>query len=149
MLIKTINIPIFLLFTIYMWNFCSVLLHSLYFNLCDIFWGLWLSSRGWPPLSKLTWGIWDDHVFFLIQWWWLWASTLCMRHMRCMTTYSWEGQLTYPYIELMSKLSCPFFHVIILCHQPLYSFLQCHHHFQSTSFFLYCCTYHRNPELIN
>ena len=141
MSIKTINIPIFVFYNLYA-KCLFTLLHSLFLNLCDIFQGLWLSSRGWPHLAELTWGRWDDHMNFLIQWWWLWASTLYMRHMRCMTTYSWEGHVTYPQVELMSKLSCPFCHAIILCDKPLYFFLQCHHPMSSTSFFLYCCTCH-------
>ena len=72
-------------------------------------------------------------------------SYITMRHMICMTTYNWEGRVTYPQVDLMSKISCPFFHVIILCDQPLYSFLQCHHPFPSTSFLLYCFTCHGNP----
>ena len=118
MLINTINIPIVVLFTIYMWNVCSVLLHSLFFNMCDIFRELWLSSRGWPPLSKLTWWRWDDHMIFLIQWWWLWASTLCMRHMRRMNTYSWEGRVTYPHVEFMC-IRLLWRHVALLCYVEL------------------------------
>ena len=53
------------------------------------------------------------------------------------------GNLPSRWIDVQTVLS--FFHVIILCHQPLYSFLQCHHPFPSTSFFLYYCTCHGNP----
>ena len=91
------------------------LLHSLLLNMCDIFRGIWLSSRGWPPLADLTWGRWDDHMTFLILGWWLWASSHCMRHMRHMTTYTWEGRVTYLWqwvdVHEPSMMACCFIRI--------------------------------------